>query len=275
MRQGGAGTQEKRACCAVAVPEGISEGTAGIGAENGSHQWRKAEGENAKRSPLPPVAATSETKEQPARKRALGWFRKNRSKLKLGAVVSFLSVLYEFYHTTIPTLHPLAGSVPGNPFAMPFVIGNNNPALPMNGFRIDCFLARVIYQNRGQMGGFAIRSSTGTDRILPMSSANYFCALPDYINPSHGGVSSVEIYVFVHYTTPIWFAWIRDRQFGPFNWQVERRGEPVDGGANNQVVFCHRYQSLADALASLWISARPSALCASSVRLPLSPARSP
>jgi hypothetical protein len=66
------------------------------------------------------------TKTQPART-LLGWLHANYPKLaKVGGLVSRVPSVFAFYYSTIPTVHPLAGSAAADPFKLPFVIENKN-----------------------------------------------------------------------------------------------------------------------------------------------------
>jgi hypothetical protein len=186
-------------------------------------------------SPMLTPESTRETRAAPATTRVLIWLRENYP--KLGGLLTGAPSALAFYHSTIPTIHPLAGSTPADPFKLPFVIENKNPILPMNSVKIICGIDRIILeskqtQNTATFKDFGATASSGNDRILANTQSNYFCVIDRGIiikNPNGVPlpVFSAKISVIIHYKTPIFhhYEWNRRFSAGPFIWQSGVAGD--------------------------------------------------
>jgi hypothetical protein len=168
------------------------------------------------------------TRAQPART-LLGWLRENYP--KLGGLVTGAPSVLAFYHSTIPAIHPLAGSSAADPFRLPFVIENKNPVLPMNNVIIKCAVDGLRYKdNPSTVDRVNAQASSGRDHIPPKAQANYFCAIEQLFRPTLNGVplavSFAEISVIIAYKTPILHHdWSRRFPVGPFIWQSGVAGD--------------------------------------------------
>jgi hypothetical protein len=168
-----------------------------------------------------------QTKEQPARS-FLGWLRENYPKLaKLGGLVTGAPSVFAFYHSTIPSIHPTAGSSPADPFSLQFVIRNDNPILTMDKIAIKCIGDRVIYENNQVISNSTAQVSTGSDQIPPKGQSNYFCAIPrQFVILRDNGIPATAFYaaisLVIEYKTPIFrLDWSRGPfPVGPFIWRA-------------------------------------------------------